>query len=284
MTAPRIISGEKWSDEFYNSIEALRSTSIKVSGKSLFHFKAYTDGLITPSAQQQKGWDLGRFRHSAVLEKNIDGAKVFPNIGKYSKPRATKEWFAFQEENPNHIVITQDEYEELAGGFKAFWSHPEIREMMSGCQVEVIFCALCAESGLWGKCKTDIINLKDQWFGDFKACPEASDWAFARFAARARYPIQIGMYSHFIELATGVKMKGFRFFVQEIKSPYYTDWFQLSDHDFTESRHYFHEVMNKVAVAHKENVWPGYSKRDCLVLPPWAYQFEDAVGEGGFDA
>ena len=101
------------SDDAYNAIDALRSTAVKKAGKSLFHYKAYIDGLIEPTNSQQKGWDLGSARHSALLEKNLDNFMVFKGTTAkgepYANPRASKAFDTTQEENPSKILITEKE-------------------------------------------------------------------------------------------------------------------------------------------------------------------------------
>src|SRR6185437_6278921 len=263
----------------YDAIEAVRATELKMAAKSLYHFNEYRKGNRTITANQQKGWDLGALSHSINLENDISKVKIFDVLKKdgteYSSPRQSNPFKEMIEANPNHVVVTKDEFKDLCEKRAAFWTCPDVVKTMKGCSAEVAFCAQDPITGLWLKCQADLVNLQEERFGDAKGCPDASEFGVGRMAARAKWPIQIGHYAYVIELATGVQMKKFEFIAQEFKAPHYTEVHELSEMDFENCRLNYRELLNRLAIAIKENSWPGYKKRGALVFPPWAYEFEE---------
>lgn len=267
----------------YDAIEAVRATELKMAAKSLYHFNEYRKGNRQISASQQRGWDLGALSHAINLENDISKIKIFDVLKKdgteYSAPRASNPFKEMVEAHPNHMVVTKEEFKELCEKRNAFWACQDVIGLMKGSMVEAAFCAQDPITGLWLKCQADFVNLEEKRFGDFKGCPDASEFGVGRMAARAKWPIQIGHYAYVIELATGIPMEKFDFIAQEFKAPYYTETHELSQMDFENCRLNYRELLNRLAIAIKENEWPGYKKRGALVFPPWAYEFEE-IEEG----
>lgn len=279
----RKIVGEKLTRAEYDAIKAVRSTESKMAAKSMFHFNEYRKGNREVSPGKQKGWDLGTCGHSLCLENDISKIRIFdllkPNGEEYASPRASKAFEEMVKTHPKQIVVTKEEFKTLCDKRNAFWASEKAREVMQGCQVEVTYCAQDPITGLWLKCQVDAVNLEEKRFADFKGCPDASEWGVGRMGAKAKWPIQIGHYAYVIELATGVKMERFDFIAQEFNAPHYTDAHELAQFDFENSRLNFREILNRLAVALEENVWPGYQKRGAFSFPPWAYEFEEINDE-----
>lgn len=260
------------SREEYIRIDAVRATELKIAAKSLFHYKQYKDGKRDISGKQ-KGWDLGTLAHSFCLENDESGYVVFLNTKESVNQRATKDFKDLQKKT--RLLITKEELEDLKARREAFWSGCGVREVMSGCEVEKAFVCEDPITGLRLKCLADFVNLHERRFGDFKGVPDASEFGVAKMAARAKWPIQIGHYAYVIERATGIRMERFDFVGQETKSPFYTEAHQLSEFDLENCLEYYRELLNRLAVAIKEDHWPGYKRRGCLSLPQWAYEFEE---------
>jgi hypothetical protein len=231
---------------------------------------------------------LGALSHAVNLENDISKVKVFDVRKKdgteYSSPRASKPFEEMVEANPHHVVVTKKEFKELCDKRAAFLASEGAQAVLRGSKVEVAFCAQDPVTGLWLKCQADIANLEEARFGDLKGCPDASEYGVSKMAAKAKWPIQIGHYAYVIELATGVQMKRFDFIGQEFKAPHYVEAHQLSELDFENCRLYYRELLNRLAIATKENEWPGYKKRGSLVLPPWAYEFEEIEEDDDWSA
>lgn len=281
----KLIAGEQIPRHEYDAIDAIRATQLKLAAKSLYHFRERQKGNHAVSGSQQKGWDLGTLSHAICLENDISKVKVFDALKKdgteYSSPRASGPFKEMVAANPNHYVITKEEFLGLGERRSAFWANSNVCELMRGTQVEVAFCAQDPITGLWLKCQVDFINLEQRRFGDFKGVPDASEYGVGKFGARAKWPIQIGHYAYVIELATGIKMQRFDFIAQEFKEPFYTEPHQLSIMDFENCAINYRALLNRLAVAIKDDEWPGYKKRGALVLPPWAYEFEEIEEEQG---
>lgn len=280
-----VMAGVQIPRHVYDSLDAVRATELKKAAKSLFHFNEGRKGNTSVSKSQQKGWDAGSLSHSCNLENDISRVKLFDVLKKdnteYASPRATNAFEEMVEANPNHVVITKKEFKDLCEKRAAFWACPDVVRTMKGCKVESAFVAQDPITGLWLKCQADFVNLDEHRFGDFKGCPDASEYGVGKMAAKAKWPIQVGHYAYVIELATGISMDRFDFIAQEFKAPFYTDCHELSQMDFENCRLNYRELLNRLAVAIKEDVWPGYKKRGALVLPPYAYDFEELEEEWG---
>jgi hypothetical protein len=275
----QLIAGQKMSRAQYDAIKAVRSSELKVAAKSLWHFNENQRGKTEVSGAKKKGWDLGTLAHSVCLENDISSIRIFDGTkedgSEYSVPRSSKGFKEMVEQNPNKYVITKEEFKSLCDKRAAFWDCADVKEAMAGVDVEVAFCAQDPITGLWLKCQTDFVSLAENRFGDFKGVPDASEYGVGKFAGKAKWPIQIGHYAYVIELATGVKMGRFEFIAQEYKAPYYTETHKLSEMDWENCAIAYRGLLNRLAIAIKENTWPGYKKRGALVLPPWAYEFEE---------
>lgn len=279
----KVLAGVQISRPEYDALAAVRATELKMAAKSLYHFNEYRKGNRNVSSSQQKGWDLGSLSHALNLENDMSRVKIFDVLKKdgseYSVARSSKPFEEMVDANPNHVVVTKKEFKELCDKRSAFWACKDVVELMQGSIAEVAFCAQDPITGLWLKCQADFVNREERRFGDFKGCPDASEYGVSRMAAKAKWPIQVGHYAYVIELATGVPMERFHFIGQEFKAPHYTEGHELSQMDFENCRLNYRELLNRLAVAIKENEWPGYKKRGALVLPPWAYEFEE-IEEG----
>ncbi len=284
----KTINGVKMSRAEYDAIPAVRATELKLAAKSMFHFNEVQKGNRKVTRAKQNAWDKGTLAHSVCLENDISRIKIFDALKKdgtaYASPRASNAFDEMVAAHPDQIVITKAEFQALCDKRNAYWGNKEVAELMRGCQVEVVFCAQDPVTGLWLKCQTDFVKLIEKRFGDFKGCPDASEFGVSRMAAKAKWPIQIGHYSYVIELASGVKMDRFDFVGQEFTAPHYTEPHQLSDFDMDNCHLNFRELLNRLSVAIKENEWPGYKKRGSLVFPPWAYEFEEITEDDDWSA
>lgn len=285
VSEPTQLSGLRIPRSEYDSIDAVRASDLKIAAKSLWHFNEHQKGNRKVSKSKQKGWDLGIVSHSLNLENDVSKLRIFdekkPDGSEYANPRASKAYKTMVSDNPESIIVTRDEFKELCEKRTAFVDGLGVKDVLKGSEVEVAFCAKDPITGLWLKCQADFVNLKEQRFGDFKGCPDASEYGVGRMAAKAKWPIQIGHYAYVIELATGIKMKRFDFIAQEFQCPHYTETHELGQMDFENCRLSYRELLNRLSVAIQEGSWPGYQKRGALVLPPWAFEFEELENEWG---
>lgn len=271
--------GEKLSEEEYNRRQGLRSTQVKIAGKSLAHFKAIViDNLDTTTKAQQKNFDRGSAQHWLNLESDMSRMLVFEPKKEYAKPKATNEWAEFEEQcrSKGKVPVLSSEAKEYMISHSAFWKDSNVQRLMSGCEKELSFFAKDPITGLTLKAKIDGINLREQRVLDYKTDQSANPLNFAKKCARLKYHVSAAHYIYVVELATGQKITKFDFIVQEKSRPYLCTTLSLSEWDIEESTRYHRELLNKISVALRSNEWPGYeSKGDALVLPPWAYEFED---------
>ncbi len=203
------------SDEVYHSVQAVSSTSLKQTYKSLKHFKAYMEGM---GKKDTAALRIGRLAHMAILEPERFKETVFYSLGDHKGQNPYK---TDVKANPGKTVLTIQEVELLTGLLTGLNDQPFIMEVLKGGQKEVTVFVMDPITGLALKARLDFVKLLNvgAYLTDYKTCECAEPEKFERDAFYYKYYLQIAFYTYVAQLA-GFNIVATAFVAQEKEYPY----------------------------------------------------------------
>lgn len=258
------------SNEAYHSHPGIGSSSLKEARKSMAHFKTAYDGQLEFSKATRDAFDLG----NAADQINIEGRTDLFIMGPDVSSRATKEWKGFVEANPGKIVLKPDEYFRVMSMHEVFKNHPVVSAMVKGCKVQHSYFTVDHATGLAVKARPDLV--RDDFMIDYKTVGKPiTDHTFASTVEALGYHISAAHYSEVYKSVTKTTIKDFYFIVQEKSAPFAIRVFRLSPIARDRGLALRNDLLAQVAVAKKENKFPGYAQDIIDIdLPKYVYMEE----------
>lgn len=244
--------------EQYHSIQALRSSHLRLVKKSPAHFAAAFDERWqkTISPQLQKSFDKGKAFDRLMLHGADDLANhvaIEPDISKATK--IYKEWKASQAEDA--ILLSQRELNFII-------------EMKRCTEAKSVFTSIFSDghphkvlvwqdkTGLWCKAEIDWI-CNDGTVVDLKTTAGGADfWAFSRSAYRYGYLNQGAFYLSGLNAITGVDHNRFLLAVVETEPPFESQVFRVTQDQLWKAEMENEECLSALAHCFKTGKWPGY--------------------------
>lgn len=242
--------------EQYDSIKALRSSSLKHMKRSPAHFKAshYFKPEISPTLQ--KTFDKGKAFDTLILhgKKALDQAvAVEPGIS-----RRKKEYRIWRDSNAGRIILSQGELNDIYKMREAALEKKQFSDIFSSDGYPHRVIVWCDKrSGIWCKAEIDWIGA-DGVVTDVKSTADAGFWFFQRNARRLGYAHQGAFYLDGLTQLTGVLHERFQLFAAEKDPPYESRVFRVSYDQLDRAQMDNEERMARLAQCIKKGEWPGY--------------------------
>lgn len=243
--------------EQYHSIQALRSSHLRLVKKSPAHFAAAFDERWqkTISPQLQKSFDKGKAFDTLMLhgsdELSIKVA-IEPDLSKNSN--AYKQW---KQEHGGAIILSQRELDFIV-------------EMKRRTEAKSVFSGIFTDghphkvliwqdgTGIWCKAEIDWI-MSDGTVVDLKTTGGGADyWAFSRSAYRYGYINQGAFYLAGLSAITGVEHNRFMLAVVETEPPFESQVFRATQDQLWKAEMENEECLSTLAHCFKTGKWPGY--------------------------
>jgi len=210
---------ENMTDSDYHAHAGLGSSPLKYAKKTLEHFKAYMNGEII--FKSRDAFNLGKAVHEAILEKSRKGYVVAPKVDKRTK-LGKAEFAAFEKENADKTIITEDQHTQLVGMFDKFQAHDMAKRVLKNGKTELSFF-LKSEAGLLLKARTDYYvqcEDKEDYIVDYKTSDDATEYGFSKKIHTFGYDLQAAHYMDIVSKCTGREVKDYFWIVQEKSAPF----------------------------------------------------------------
>ena len=212
---------------------------------------------------------FGTAAHMCILEKSRF-EKTYHEGPQAS--RATKAW-KDAAKACSGTLLPPDEFHALRGIERSLRDHPSASQALFESKGfnEATFIAKDYNDGL--KCRADRVTTNGMLV-DLKTTVDASVSAFSKSVANFNYHIQAAYYMHVVEMATGIRPKGFAFVAVEKTPPYACQVFFASESMLAEGQarvNYLLDMLNTMQDQFGEEPWPSYSASPVILdLPRWA--------------
>lgn len=260
------------SNETYHAQEHIGSSSLKQMAVSPGHFLEAWKG----PKKESKAFDEGQAVHSVLLEQNLEQFVKRPD----GIDGRTKDGKAKLEElqATGKTVLAADIYDSLERRLTTFIESSEAIKAYNNAEIEQSFYAQDPVTGLFIKARPDI--YKAGMIADLKTTSNMR--FFEKDVFKFGYHIQAGFYSLVTEMVNNIKVREFKFIVQEKSAPYGVRVFTLSEADLNFCKEKARELLNRASVCIKENKFPIYDDVTSEIkIPMWVYEsdvfFEEAI-------
>lgn len=258
----------------YLAHPAIGSSDIKMARKSLAHFKASKDGLMTPKTSPSL--NLGTAAHSAILEQDYSKFVQGPDVNKN-----TKVWKEFKKANADKTVLDASQFEAVKAMYNAFWQHPKTPKIITNGvpEMSVVWTPEHVDQEL--KARIDYYVPDDEngdIIIDLKTARDASFSEFQRAAYNYRYDLSAVHYIDAIETGLNRKVASFVWCVQESDAPYTTCVYVASSDLLRRAKEQWINTLKDIDQAIKTDNFPHYNQEIVdLDLPAWAVSKESEL-------
>lgn len=239
------------SNDDYHKLSALGASTLNKGRQSMAHVKAAIDGKLKFN---QARMDLGTVAHSLCLEQDTSKFVKGPDVSS----KAVKAWKEFVEANPDKIVLTPEEHDELMALFDKFCAHPFASKITDNARIEESHFTIDAVTGIWLKARPDAVLESRNIIVDYKTAAVAKPKEFARAIFNYGYDISAAHYRAVVEQTTGVAIDGFYWIVQEIKPPFEIMVYRASKLLMSRALAERNSLLDRIKKCTETNVWPGY--------------------------
>lgn len=258
----------------YHAHPAVSKSHLDAIGQSPLHYWCrFLDPNRVPP-QPTPAMEFGSAVHAAVLEPEVFAAEYAkaPDLPKTTK--AGKEAWAAAAQ-PGIKLLKSDEWSQIQSIEAALSAHPMASKVLqSPGRSEASFFAIDPATDLEIKCRPD--HLTDSgWVIDLKTTQDASLAGFGKSIANFRYHVQAAHYLTVLELATGIRPKGFIFVAVEKTYPFAIQVFKCSDDLIAQgtrtARANLEALRTALSTFPLTTPWPSYSNQMTEInLPIWA--------------
>jgi hypothetical protein len=265
-------------EDYHKNKTHLSSTQVRTAKKSLKEFDWMRRGLIK---QEQKSYfDFGNAFELALMDK--DGFSKYVAILKdsewvaaamkekdYDKPRSTK---IYKELHDEFILGRQgmyqindkgpESYETITAMLESCYQDKVIQGLIKNTEYQMSLYWTDEETGLRLKTRPDICKRKKNVIVNIKTTQDGSPKAFSKDLANHEYPLQA------IQEITGCLRTGlmdsvdvYFWLVVEKVPPFNATIYEFDQSDIAASMDEYRYLLNKLARAQSECLYPGYSDR-----------------------
>jgi hypothetical protein len=246
----------------------LGSTQIKIASESLKKFKHdVIDGKREKTSN--RSLDIGSMWHIHHLERKTDLFIQGPDVS----TKGAKDWKDFVSKNPGKFVLTPSEFDDLKMSGKSLVENPFILDILSKSEVERTFLAT-DQTGLNLKARTDLIyeDRGQLVVVDYKTTSKGIDKvSFSKTAVNYSFHLQESQYRAVVEASTGLRVRDYMFIIQSTVAPFEVGVYRLDVGFLREGEKQRRELLNRIAVALRDNEWPGVCSMEVetVSLPKW---------------
>lgn len=268
---------EKMTDAEYFSVPAISASQIKQFDKGAYWF--WKTSPFNPDREPEKDIDalvFGKLCHCLLLEpEKFDEEYMVYDFGKL---RSNKKYNEAKLENPNKIIINQDELDHAKKMMAAIREHKLASLILDGATAEMPFMWVDKETGLPCKCKMDAIKRTKGGIIiiDYKTSSDVE--GVINWPQKLQYPLQADHYCRAVKEKYGEDPIEFIFIIQSNKVGE-EDIIAVCNVEFdTQSVAHdivdFHmrEIKEKLDAwneTHDKNIWAAYPNRVEMRYSNW---------------
>lgn len=220
----------------------VRFSNLKLMGLSPAHYRAAT-------IKETYAIERGRALHSLVL----GGKRVL--CWEEGRPRAGKEWKAFEASNPDALILTAKEYNKTRAMADAILAHPIATQLLEG-QHEVEVDWTCM--GRACQSHIDCIGPGGRWVTELKTTVSSNPDRFAWQASRMAYFGQVAFYMDALRAAGLAEPTDAYVVAVEATEPFVVTTMRVAEDALAMGRKTVRLWMERLLQCEAANQWPGY--------------------------
>lgn len=255
------------SNEAYHSSYGLSRSQVMLLDKSPYHFWYHTvAGLATPY-EDTDSKVLGHALHVMILEPELFAKEhaVMPKINRRTT-KGKEEYALFIQENPDKIVLTQEQYNKMYAMTHHMRQHKIVHTLLENAQFEKSIFWTDKETGLQFKARPDIWSNK--MIVDLKTTKDINPGLYKNSAYRYGYYLQCGMFFEACE-AIGKPIDMFAHLAIEKEEPYVPAVFIMDEKAIEFGREQFNVYKRRIRECMETDNWPGYAVQE-ISIPGYA--------------
>jgi PDDEXK-like domain of unknown function (DUF3799) len=243
------------SNEDYHSrrCPGLSKSDLDKISRSVLHY-------LHSKTEEHKQTDamlLGSLVHDSILSPEVLPNYVIEQKFDKRTKQGKVDAEAFELENKNKTIITQEQFDIAANMKAAFDLNPICCKLIEDSIKEKAMFWTDPETKLLCKCKPDI-RREDGIIIDLKTCEDASDTEFAKSVINYKYHKQAAYYLSGATAATGIEYKHFIFICIEKKPPYGIAIYNLPEEYISVGREKYKFDLCKFKEITDKNSYQGY--------------------------
>lgn len=268
-------------DKEYFAYKALSASQIKTYATG-GAYEFWKSSVFNDNRKEQPESDaliFGKLAHCMLFEQNeVENRFLVTNWG--TKTRGSKAYEKTKQENPEKIIVSEDEYNRAGLMLASLREHKLAREIITGAYCEVPFVWQDKETGLMMKCKVDAFKKTKRGVVviDYKTSSDIE--GLLNRAEKLQYPLQDICYCEAMAERYGQEPVEFVFIIQSSKEGE-EDKICVANVD-TDSRLFARDYYKalKFEIADKlkkwretgdKNIWAAYPERMFFSYSNWYY-------------
>jgi hypothetical protein len=264
-------------DEYHENKTHISATGIKMAKKSLSYWKWMQD-----HPQERKlHFDFGNAfeialldpltfpKEVAIMQTQSWIAKALEEKKELKVPKSSVSYKAneskFMTENESKYIIPdtgKKSYENIECMLESCYRDATIKKLINGTEYQLSLFWKHEGTGLNMKTRPDICKRKKNVIVNLKTTNDGSPKAFSKDLANYDYPLQAAIEIMGC-LRTGLmeKVDNYFWLVVEDEPPFNATIYEFTESDINWAFDELDYVLNKIARAKKENLYPGYGDR-----------------------
>lgn len=257
-------------DQYFSSDALSKSDLASLAvNPELYRYRKTHSSIPTPAMK------AGTAVHMAVLEPELFHETYLPGLAVDKRTKAYKQFVA---ENPDKIILPQEEYAKYRAICGSVMTNPTAKQLLQGeGDNEVSAFWRDDAMGIRGRCRAD--RLTSGLVIDLKTTKSASPAAFSRSCNNFKYHWQAWWYTHGMHVLTG-DVYEFLFICVETDPPYQVAFYTLDDAALRLAEDSIWAVITRYLECQRKNQWPGFPPEiQTLALPRYAYNQEALTSE-----
>ncbi|NKG21063.1 PD-(D/E)XK nuclease-like domain-containing protein [Paeniglutamicibacter terrestris] len=213
---------------------------------------------------RKKVFELGTVVHSLVLEGTLG------DVVEIKHPAYTTAIAKAERDDALAAGKIPMKTSELDGIYEmrdAIYEDPEAREILEACEQREV--SLFADHmGTALRARPDAMSVKNKLMPDVKTAADASRDGFRKSSGNFGYFAQDPWYNDIGHLITGAEFD-FPFIVVESHPPYRVGVYRHTEYARDLGRRMNDHAINVWNRCRETGIWPGYTRREKIDLPPW---------------
>jgi hypothetical protein len=268
-------------EDYHANRTHISATSIKEAKKSLKQFDWFRRGLMP--AKVGSHFDFGNAFELALLDKPAFEKSVaieqqdywiaLANEEKkakdgeiYSNPRASARYKAeaskFSDANEGKYIITDSGFKSVEAMLESCYKDSTIKKLIEGTEYQLSLFWTDEETGLKLKTRPDICKRKKNVIVNLKTIVDGSPKSFSRELAKFDYPLQACVeISGCLNSGLMQSVDNYFWLVVEKEPPFNATIYEFIESDRRSTFMEYEYLVNIIAKAESENLWPGYSQQ-----------------------
>ena len=254
-----------------------------IEAKTPLHY--YATSYLNPNRipdEPKDHFSLGRAAHLLLLGESgfREQFSVRPEQWSDWRTKDAQTWRK-QQHLIGRDVLTPADLETIRGIAASLGAHPLVKSGVLHGLVEHTVVAKDAATGVWLKCRPDVVPQADGVLVDIKTTTDASPDAIRNTVMNFGYAMQGGLAAMVMKAAIGFTVTDFVLVFIEKSPPYAVNITPIDSEWIWFAQRQVRRAINRFAKCVEAGEWPGYDTEQTAHLPEWLRKrFEQQIETG----